>query len=88
MQWLRLSGNGLKIRVSLVQDESGQYDVKAPRTAIARYGALWAQWRQLTSEHSFCTTIYKDVGFEGRPGIRAAADQYRRVIEQSQNGKH
>ena len=66
-------------------DASGQYDVPKLRAAIARYDALWAEWRALEKEHPSCATIYKDVGFEGRPGIGAAVDRYRRVIEQTQN---
>jgi hypothetical protein len=69
-------------------DASGQYDLPKLRAAIARYDALWADWRKLEKEHPSCATIYKDVGFEGRPGIGAAVDRYRRVIEQTQNGNN
>ena len=67
-------------------DASGQYDAPKLRAAIARYDALWTEWRTLEKEHPSCATIYKDVGFEGRPGIGAAVDRYRRVIGQTHNG--
>jgi hypothetical protein len=65
-------------------DASGRYEVPRLRAAIARYDELWAEWRTLEKEHPSCATIYKDVGFEGRPGIGAAVNRYRQIIEQNQ----
>lgn len=67
-------------------DASGKYDVPKLRAAIARYDALWAEWRALEKEHSSCATIYKDMGFEGRPGMGAPVDRYCRVMEKAQYG--
>jgi hypothetical protein len=62
-------------------DASGKYDRETLRTAIVRYDALWAEWRTLAKEHPSCATTYRDVGFEGRPGIGAAVDRYRRLVQ-------
>ena len=58
-------------------DASGHYDRARLRDAIDRYDALWAEWRELARTSPSCATIYKDVGFEGRPGIGAAVQRYR-----------
>ena len=61
-------------------DVSGKYDREKLRAAIARYDALWEEWRTLAKEHPACSTIYKDVGFEGRPGMGAGVNRYRRLL--------
>jgi predicted DNA-binding transcriptional regulator len=50
---------------------------KEVAAAIARYDALWAEWRQLEQAHASCASIYKDVGFDHHPGLGAAINRYR-----------
>ena len=56
--------------------KSGQPDRKKIRAAIARYDALWNEWRSLAEQHVCCATIYKDVGFDYKPGLGAAVRRY------------
>jgi hypothetical protein len=60
-------------------DAAGRYDTERLSAAIASYDRLWKEWRTLVADHPSCATIYMDVGFEGRPGIGAAVDRYRRL---------
>ena len=60
-------------------DKTGHYDREKIAAAIARYDALWDEWRALAKNHSCCATIYKDVGFDYQPGIGAAINRYRRI---------
>jgi hypothetical protein len=53
-------------------------------TAIARYDALWEEWRWLEQGHPCCASIYKDVGFDHHPGIGAAINRYREMPETKQ----
>lgn len=61
-------------------DKSGTYDREKLTTAIACYDALWNQWRDLEKNQPSCASIYKDVGFEGRPGMGAGVDRYRKQL--------
>jgi len=45
--------------------------------AIARYDALWEEWRRLERERPSCASIYKDVGFDHHPGLGAAISRHR-----------
>ncbi len=58
---------------------SGNYDREKIRTAISRYDNLWKEWRNLANNHTCCATIYKDVGFDYKPGLGAAVSRYRRI---------
>ncbi len=60
-------------------DKSGYYDREKVHSAIARYDSLWNEWRALARNHSCCATIYKEVGFDYKPGIGAAINRYRRI---------
>jgi len=40
---------------------------------------LWNEWRVLAKAHSCCSTIYKDVGFDYKPGLGKAINRYRKV---------
>ena len=60
-------------------EKSGQYDREKIHSAIARYDQLWNDWRSLAEHHSGCATIYKDVGFDYKPGLGAAINRYRRI---------
>ena len=48
--------------------------------AIARYDALWDEWRTLKADHPCCPTLYKgDAEFFGNPtGINHMVDRYRK----------
>jgi hypothetical protein len=61
-------------------DASGRYDRQKLREAIDRYDALWIEWRELGKAHPSCASIHKDTGFEGRPGMGAGVDRYRRFV--------
>ena len=58
-------------------DQSGRYDRENIHLAMARYDALWKEWRLLNKNHSCCATIYLDVGFDHKPGLGAAINRYR-----------
>ena len=60
-------------------DKSGQYDYGKLTAAIARYDALWTEWRALKAAHPSCATIYKDLAFGNKPGLGAAVDHWREV---------
>jgi hypothetical protein len=62
-------------------DQSGHYDGDKLSGAIARYDALWQEWRALKATHPGCATLYRDVAFGNQPGIGAAVDRYRKVCE-------
>jgi len=62
-------------------DKSGQYDFGRLSAAIARYDALWKEWRALQAAHPSCATLYKDVAFGDKPGLGAAVDHWRKVCE-------
>lgn len=49
--------------------------------AIARYDALWAEWRALKDDHPCCATLHKDLGFDNHPGLGAAMNRYRLTEE-------
>lgn len=65
-------------------DKSKQYDCKNISGAIARYDALWKEWRALKESHPSCAPIYKDLAFGNKPGVGAAVDRYRKVCEPGQ----
>jgi hypothetical protein len=44
---------------------------------IARYDALWAEWRKLERTHPSCASIHKEVGFDHHPGLGAAINLLR-----------
>jgi hypothetical protein len=60
-------------------EKSGQYDREKIRAVIARYDALWIEWHRLANDHACCATLYKDVGFDYKPGLGAAINCYRRI---------
>jgi len=60
-------------------DKSGHYDRGKLSAAIAKYDALWDEWRKLKQAHPSCATLYKDVAFKGHPGIGAAVDRYGKI---------
>jgi len=59
--------------------KSGQYDLDKLSAAIARYDALWKEWRALKAAHPSCATLYKDLAFGDKPGLGAAVDRWRKV---------
>ena len=62
-------------------DKSGHYDREKISAAIARYDALWKEWRELAGNHDCCATICKDAGFEYKPGLGAAINRYRKICD-------
>jgi hypothetical protein len=62
-------------------DQSHNYDREALSAAVAKYDELWQEWRDLKGRHPACATIYKDVGFQDKPGIGAAVEHYRKFCE-------
>lgn len=56
---------------------NNQFDQARISRAIAEYNRLWAEWRQLKTEHPSCATLAKDVAFHDQPGIGALVDSYR-----------
>lgn len=60
-------------------DKTGHYDRAKIQAATIRYDALWNEWRVLAKAHSCCSTIYKDVGFDYKPGLGKAINRYRKV---------
>ena len=64
-------------------DATGTYDRETLHNAITRYDSLWNEWSELKQNHPSCSTIYKDAGFEGRPGMGAGVNRYRKVISES-----
>ncbi len=65
-------------------DQSGTYDREKLDAAIARYDALWNEWRDLEKSQPSCASIYQDVGFEGRPGMGAGVNRYRKILLRDQ----
>ena len=65
----------------LIYAQQGESMLKKHQTevaaAIARYDALWSEWRQLEQTHPSCASIYMDVGFDHHPGLGAAINRYR-----------
>ena len=64
-------------------EKSGTYDREKLTAAIACYDALWNEWHELKLNHPSCATIYKDVGFEGRPGMGAGVNRFRKLISEA-----
>ena len=60
-------------------DKARNYDCEKISSAIARYDALWQEWRALQAAHPSCATIYKDLAFQDRPGLGAAVERYRKI---------
>jgi len=61
-------------------DVSGTYDTDRLSVAIARYDSLWKEWRELKETRPSCSSLYKDVGFDNKPGLGAAVERYRNVV--------
>lgn len=61
-------------------DASGTYDREKLRAAIARYDALWTEFRELAAKNPACASLHKDIGFEGRPGLGAGINRYRKIL--------
>jgi hypothetical protein len=64
-------------------DASGQYDRERLGKAIGAYDVLWSEWKDLKQKHPACATLYLDVGFDHKPGLGAAVNRYRRVLDAS-----
>jgi hypothetical protein len=60
--------------------ESKTYDKHRIAQAIADYDEAWKAWRELTETRPFCSTLYKDYTFDGKPGLGAAVNRYRGII--------
>jgi hypothetical protein len=58
---------------------SSQASREQIRMAISKYDLLWSEWRALAEKHACCASIYKDVGFDHKPGLGAAIDRYRKI---------
>ena len=56
-----------------VRQERGQ-EIAA---SLARYDALWSEWRRMEQAHPCCASLYKDVGFDYHPGLGEAINRYR-----------
>jgi hypothetical protein len=69
-------------------DASKNYDYEKISAAIAEYDKLWTEWRALKAQYpNSCATIYKDVAYQGKPGIGAAVERYRKICETEKNYK-
>jgi hypothetical protein len=72
-----------------IGDQTGAYNKERIRKAIARYDALWEEWKALEKNSPSCATIYEPNGFAirgvldiyGNPetGIGASVDKYRKI---------
>ncbi len=60
-------------------DLNGTSNTEIVQDAIRNYDRAWSGWRKLKQEHSVCATLYKDVGFDDKPGLGAAIDKYRKL---------
>jgi hypothetical protein len=61
-------------------DRNLPFDRAALAAALIRYDQLWKEWFGLRAWNPACSTIYKDVGFLGRPGLGAAVAKYRKLL--------
>lgn len=58
-----------------------QLDRDAMKSSIARYDALWADWRKLKSDHECCPTLYRDeTAVHCGPPFATVLADYRRMI--------
>jgi hypothetical protein len=64
-----------------IGDTTGIYDRTKLENAIAQYDRLWGAWKQLKETHASCSTLPSDLAFENKPGIGAAVNRYREVMQ-------
>ncbi len=62
-------------------DRTGQFDRAKLTAALARYDALWQEWRTLKATHATCATLDKDLAFGDKPGMGAAVEHCRKAFE-------
>jgi hypothetical protein len=67
--------------LSKIGDQSGDYDKPRIRKTIAAYDDFWKQWRNLEATEPFCSSIYHDYGYAGRPGVGAQVDKLRNLVQ-------
>lgn len=60
-------------------ESSGNYDREKIRAAVSHYDNLWNEWRVLEKKYFCCATLYREVGFDYKPGLGAAINRYRRI---------
>jgi len=61
-------------------DSSGSYDRQKLLAAIDEYDRLWKQWQNLKATHPTCSTLAKDQARGDRPGMGAAVEHYRKLL--------
>jgi hypothetical protein len=61
-------------------DDSGTYDKPKLLAAIAEYDRLWTEWKKLKETNPSCSTLPKDRARDDKPGIGAAVDRYRKLL--------
>jgi len=61
-----------------LKNQSKPFDKPGIKLSIARYDALWSEWRELTKS-PWCATIYKDTQFldERKGSIGELVDEMR-----------
>lgn len=90
-EFVEVSGTYGRIKYEIIQqawtvlffgkqgDQTGRYDRASIQKAIAEYDRLWREWRALAAAHACCATLYKDVGFDYKPGLGQAINRYRNI---------
>lgn len=62
-------------------EATGKIDHQELKTAVQQYDTLWSEWKELEKSNPDCASIYKDTGFEGRPGLGAKVDSLRNRLK-------
>jgi hypothetical protein len=61
-------------------DETGHYNRANMQPAITAYYRLWEEWKNFKAAHPACPTLPNDRGRSDTPGIGAAVEHYRELI--------
>jgi hypothetical protein len=64
-----------------IGDSNGSYNRPKLEAAIAQYDRLWDQWKKLKETHASCGTLPSDLAFGNKPGMGAAVNRYREVVQ-------
>jgi hypothetical protein len=62
-------------------DASMKFEEKSLENALQQYDMLWNEWQELEKSRPECSSIHKDTGFEGRPGMGAAIGRRRALLK-------
>lgn len=61
-------------------DTSRTYNKEQLSAAMAKYDSLWNEWRELKESNASCSSLYKDIAFDNKPGLGAAVERYRKIL--------